>query len=275
MLRPCFLGPYRALLRPCFVDVDGVRPVPPAKKCPMSEPKRRALLRVDGSRVVAIAALITNVAAVWIAWDESRIIRRSQRAAFMPIVQPTVEFELEKDSKDQLDAELRLELHNVGSGVARIEGGRFTIDGEPVKRFQRILDGLFGDELSPDILLTGGSLPTYLPASQEHVVLAFSLPRSAGKRGELADYVQSEFSRRIESLGLEVCYCSLFDECWVVEGDEGVPNGIDSCPYDDDPAQTILRESLSERGLTRDEDHPSDDSPTGTALESTAENDTD
>ncbi len=47
---------------------------------------RRWFGNVNANTVMAVAALVTSVVAVVVSWDEARLMRRSQEASFMPLM---------------------------------------------------------------------------------------------------------------------------------------------------------------------------------------------
>lgn len=153
--------------------------------------------------LIALAALILSVCGLFIAIYEASLIRRSQRAAAWPHVR--IGASIEK-------GDISLWVRNVGVGPARIRSAAITHNGEVQADWNGLLESLLGE-------------------NSERVSGSFSLINGvvlgAGSDGEtifsLAAAHQTPDSRAIPQLGrgltdgsvdIEVCYCSVYEDCW-------------------------------------------------------------
>lgn len=172
--------------------------------------------------VGSITAIVVGVAALYVSWDQGRVMRQEVRASVWPAVQ--TEGYVDRSSGDLV---IGLMLRNAGVGPARIE--RLTLRS--------------GDEVVDDM----GDLLQRLPEGADR-----SVQSSTGRimaAGEIlnpfelrypADSALSEVDavdlmRSLsEDWAMEVCYCSVLDQCWVSGDDQVGQREVERC--DDVPA---------------------------------------
>ncbi len=183
--------------------------------------------RVDTNTVVAVAALLTSVVAVWVAFDESRVQRRSQRASFMPILE--VEASLQ-GSSDAHAASASIYVRNAGTGVAFIESAELQIDGEAVDDYQTLATALFSPPLAALADLSWETLRGYIRPEETKSALVFRWPPTDAARSLFQAYMGSDLGANVERFTLRLCYCSVFDECWrSSSGSVDRPRPVASC----------------------------------------------
>lgn len=193
--------------------------------------------RVDANTVVAVAALATSVVAVWVAWDESRLQRRSQRASFMPILE--VEASLQGTTAEH-GGTASIEVRNAGTGVAFIETAELRIDGDAVDDYQTLASALFSPELAALADLSWETLRGYIQPQETKAALVFRWPGTDEARARLGDYLAGDIVARGERFTLELCYCSLFGECWrSAFGGVERPTPVPSCGRPQDAIEAI------------------------------------
>lgn len=150
--------------------------------------------------LIAVCAVITSAIAVFIAWDQGRVMRAQQHGAVYPVVQTDG---FVSTGGETVSAGLR--LSNSGVGPAIIENVRMLKDGEPIESLKPYLDRLPAGYERSWTSLTGRAIAP----GAEVMPLRFDWPREAVTNEELAR-VSTEWG----ALNLEVCYCSVFERCW-------------------------------------------------------------
>lgn len=153
--------------------------------------------------VGSISAIVVGVAALYVSWDQGRVMREEVRASVWPAVQT----EGYVDRRSDMLA-IGLKLNNAGVGPARIE--RITVRNE-------------------DEVVTGiDDLVERMPAGAERAV-QFTTGRIMASGETLLPFelrypVDSELSsvdavdlmqNLSQDWSIEVCYCSVLDQCWV------------------------------------------------------------
>jgi hypothetical protein len=118
----------------------------------------------------------------------------------------------------------KLEIVNDGVGPARVD--RFTIryKGKPVDGTRDLVDRVQRD--------TGRDGPNgvffsdfkVLPARETHMVVTAADPLAPG-------WMVDALNEAYPQIAIEVCYCSIFDECWIARNHDrsGHPQSVKDC----------------------------------------------
>lgn len=150
--------------------------------------------------VGSITAIVVGVAALYVSWDQGRVMREEVRASVWPALQVD-------GFASRIDAgmSLGLRVQNAGVGPARVE--RITIR--------------YRDELVPDLASMLSLMPEdgdlSLQTLEGRIIAAgdrvepFALVYEQGLSGDAVE-VMAELSA---GWTVEVCYCSVLEQCWV------------------------------------------------------------
>lgn len=171
---------------------------------------------------LSYAAIMISCASLYIAVTQVRIAERTLSAQ----VWPSVSFEHGNWDAVNRRQEITLELVNGGVGPARIDDLRVTLDDSPVlgirdllyvccatgpeegearrRRFEEFLRSLGGDE---GMIVSAAAVGKMLKAG-DSLVFA-TVPKTPANR-ELSNALDEARWR----MKVEVCYCSVLDECW-------------------------------------------------------------
>jgi len=198
----------------------------------LQPPIRADHLQALGTVAAAIAALI----ALFVAWDQGRVMREEIRASVWPALQIDG---FVSSTPDQIN--VGLNVQNAGVGPARIDALIMRYEGELIADIEA-LSALFPAYQGRSVTTATGRL---LAAGDSVEVFSFAVPRplapvpasdEAGADpdgGEDAVDMMSELARLYE---IDVCYCSVLDECWIARSSGSVasprPQPVDACPVD-------------------------------------------
>lgn len=177
--------------------------------------------------VGSVSAMVVGVASLFVAMNEAGSVRRQQAAAVLPIVKMTT-----FNSSSDEGTIVSLEVENVGIGPAFIEAERMSLDGTPIipsegqtaaSALREVIADDVGDagfwtsRLEGEIMRSGDSFPLFSATWR---------PETEGRGA----YAGALIRRLFNDLDLEICYCSVFDECWetTVNAEER-PKPIKSC----------------------------------------------
>lgn len=196
--------------------------------------------------LVALCALVTSVVAVYIAWDQGRVMRAQQHGEVYPVLQ------VDGTSSNSLHySELGLNVSNSGVGPALIESVELIVDGEVVT----------------DLLDVVGTLP--LPSSDSSAALAGRALAPGEKieaidlrwdRSEVSPEEIGNFALATSDWQLKICYCSVFGRCWQTSRiGTGRAERINECRSD----ETDVFSNFSIRNYPR---NANPDTPTGVTL---------
>lgn len=161
-------------------------------------------------------AVIVSLAALIVSFMEANTVRAAARAETWPYLSVDVTYNAEGFS---------YALTNKGVGPARVRDTKVYFKGERVTSF----DSIILDILGPDDAF---SYDRYRASSAKRRVVS---PR---ERVNLFGVDWFDASRRLSEalardLELEVCYCSIYDDCWISRLESEEPEPISQCRPDD------------------------------------------
>ena len=154
--------------------------------------------------VIAVCAVVTSALAVFIAWDQGRVMRAQQHGSVYPVLQLNG-----YTSTDPEVREIGVVFRNSGVGPALIE----SVD---VFRGDEQVESLipYRDALPPGYSFSWTSMVGRAIAPGETLdALSFSWPVEQMSREEMEAAAEDW-----GGLTMKICYCSVFKRCWNVEG---------------------------------------------------------
>lgn len=149
--------------------------------------------------IAALSAVLIGVCALGVSLyqaaimrEQNRMMREQQKASVWPNV--AVENSHTPDA-------FHLRLVNTGVGPAKIGTVRVTFDGEPIQTWTDLIRRVHpARQIHYSHSEVGNRV---LPADDFETVLTVT-------DAAVADSIQAH----IERLAIEICYCSIYDECW-------------------------------------------------------------
>lgn len=171
-----------------------------------SERKTR---HVTAAQITAAVAIVTSLLALAVSIYETRIMRSWQQASTQPIVELSFEINITRN-----EPVMSFNLKNMGQGAAYIEGIRTSIDSEDTHILEQILKAWNASSATKAIVSEKMPYRGYLEPNGE------SQPASATvKFGEISFEERSKHWSFFEAISsettIQVCYCSVFDQCWI------------------------------------------------------------
>lgn len=154
--------------------------------------------------LIAICAVITSAIAVFIAWDQGRVMRAQQHGSVYPVLQADGYI-----STDPYVREFGVWFSNSGVGPALIESVDMLRDGERLENLNA-----YRDELPDGYDLSWTSMVGRAVAPGERI----NALRISWAADAISPMVQTKTADKWGRLTMEVCYCSVFKRCWEVEG---------------------------------------------------------
>lgn len=164
---------------------------------------------LDVDKVIAITAMVTSVVAVFIAWDQSRLTRQSQRATFMPIM------EIDKSLNSAYDQmSISLTVRNSGHGVGVVKAANLLHSDQQVENFSDLVADILPVELAEKAHFSWDTVEGYYAPGEHKPIIRFNWDETPENRTLFEAYLNSDAAIRADQLSLEICYCSVFDQCW-------------------------------------------------------------
>ena len=182
---------------------------------------RPSKLRLRFETVGSIAAIVVGVAALFVSWDQARVMRAQQHASVLPAIQI--------DGYRARQAEtssIGLRVRNAGVGPAIISSVDLARLGEPSEDFAPIAALLpEGYDLSWATMIG-----RVIAAGETVDAVSFHWPSDA-LNAETTEALAAEWA----SWDVTICYCSVFERCWIAEtrgvGDRA--RDVKACPSPD------------------------------------------
>jgi len=195
---------------------------------------RRWRLRFE--TVGSISAIVVGAAALFISYDQSRVMRAEQHASVLPALQVDA-FTSTQDDMFRVG----LRVSNNGVGPAFIESATLTRNGARRDR----IDALFGvmPASTTDrswMAMQGRSL------APGQTVEAFSV---AWSRDTVEDAQIAALLSKLDEWDVTLCYCSAFDRCWTSSAAEMGRRPAERC----EPAPSDVFEQFGLSAVTPEE----------------------
>jgi hypothetical protein len=185
---------------------------------------------------LGLSAMFVSVISLVVAVAHGRTMERMADANTRMVEAnswPFVVFETH-NIDEQGNSDVRLVLTNKGIGPARVETFEMWWNATPMPSLKALLLACCSTPAEPQQLNMGvagvGIAAPQILRSGEHEDF-FSVPESP----ENADF-WSKFNVERDKIATRVCYCSVFDECWIhldgigYENKMTHPDRVDSCP---------------------------------------------
>ena len=173
-------------------------------------------MKFNSNTLIALAALVVSVCALFISVQEARIMRTQQRVSIYPHLEAGVFYNSEG---------FGMRVVNGGVGVAKIESIQVYEGDDYFNNFLEVVDYLMVDShsINYNILEVQELSESVLPAGDR--VQMFRLPWTEETR---------LLSNRIGRIKYRVHYCSLLDDCWEINSFSNRPIPLEKRPEIDE-----------------------------------------
>jgi hypothetical protein len=185
--------------------------------------------------IVAGSAVFVSLCSLGLAIHSGQTMDRLVEASSRPVlvlVSGNVDPEQPRGTMSPM---LYFAVENPGAGNARVEWARLEVQGREVQHWNDALQTV------RDHGVADGSLPGAAPIPDGFVTTTLThlyvKPGSSrllftwARTQENADVWKSVDGAR-HSFHLSACYCSIFEQCWVVRSDGDSPAAVKSCAVD-------------------------------------------
>lgn len=192
-------------------------------------------LHLNFETVASVCAIITSIIALFVAWDQSVVMRAQQHASVLPIVNSDVTI-------NQSEAQNYIEfvVKNVGVGPAMIRDTKLFINEQPIEQFATFQELLFVGSMNKAISINFASFNGVLGAGESRNALKMWWPRSEISDADFVAMAERFVATDIH-IAVEQCYCSVFEKCFVSKSSDTLgPVAVQHCETDNmDPVQLI------------------------------------
>ena len=191
----------------------------------ISRPAKALLTRIDIGLITGIVAVFVAFLSLIVARSQTLLAQDTAKAAVLPIIAIDMGYE---NIGDRSNATFVVRLNNVGAGLAYIQSVIPTQNGEPVETVQA-----FDDAIMTRRMRSNAGFPSATPAAGYLRAGESLTPRQyrMGAAGsELGAYLRGQFGTPLDGLDVNVCYCSVFEDCWTVSyAKRETPKPVKTC----------------------------------------------
>jgi hypothetical protein len=166
--------------------------------------------------VGSIMAIVVGIAALYMSWDQGRVMRTEIAASIWPALQMDGFVSREGEALT-----LGLRVSNAGVGPALVKGMTVRYDGETLHSMDDISRALPEGASQRGYHTVNGRI---LAAGASIEPFTFALPAS-----ETLDAVTLSTALS-EHWTAEICYCSSLDDCWTSSTESSTPQAVEHCP---------------------------------------------
>ncbi|GAO77062.1 MULTISPECIES: hypothetical protein [unclassified Sphingopyxis] len=171
--------------------------------------------------LIGLPALIASLALAWFAFVQADATQKMQTGGVMPFVTFGTSNGDEEGNQD-----IALTLTNNGVGPAILGPIEIRYEGKPVKTPIDLLRACC-TQAEARALTFSTSPSTGIAVRPGETIEFVSFPRTPA-----SEKVWQTFNKERWKLKVRACYCSIFNDCWITEGMQGLPKAVNKCPAD-------------------------------------------
>jgi hypothetical protein len=126
----------------------------------------------------------------------------------------------------------KIMLTNSGPGIAYVQNVQPLIGDKPMADYKELQNATMIGRMLGFGKFTEHAAAGYLSSGDSITPWQFEWQKSG--LGDIRAYLRGLYGAPMEDVDIEVCYCSVFDDCWTVRySDRRKPKPIESCGPDD------------------------------------------
>lgn len=111
-------------------------------------------------------------------------------------------------------------IDNNGVGPAKVEYVTLSLDGKPIRRWDEVLSA-FGVEKRPSMATTELKGVVIVPNTNRETTIQAIKIHSAE--------VATKFKQATERFAMDICYCSVYDDCWIAHWQKAKVDPVAQC----------------------------------------------
>lgn len=166
-----------------------------------------------GGQAISYVAIGLSLAALLVSLLEVLAVKDEQRAEVWPYLHVDVSYSAQG---------FALFATNKGVGPARVRSAALFLDGEPLLDLDAAIVEALGEEEAFSYELYRADTPAPGVMAADERIDMFAVPWEPRTRR----LVETWFDR----LEVELCFCSVYDECWVARLTDADPEPVARCP---------------------------------------------
>lgn len=165
---------------------------------------------------VALAALMVSAVSLYIAHRQTDVMNRQLAASIWPAMQYS------SSNVRNGESVIAMTVENGGIGPARIERFRLSHEGREIPNLTEFIADCCAPEGTPVRTVTSFVEGRIIPAGDRIDFLTLPLDEQAPEIFHRFDRIRGE-------IDLEICYCSVLEDCWTMSRADRDPRPVRTC----------------------------------------------
>ena len=154
------------------------------------------------------SAIIISIVSLFLALEDGNAMKQLVQANSWPYVAPEFSTQTEDGA-----ARFKMYLINKGVGPAKVETLEVFFDGKPQLGPRHLIAAMIGpDGMNHAHKLATSDIVGSVLSTRETVDFLSAMPET------FAPEQNEQMRAAVSKLDIRVCYCSVFDECWLIGG---------------------------------------------------------
>ncbi|MBL0915699.1 MAG: hypothetical protein IBJ13_09340 [Sphingopyxis sp.] len=171
--------------------------------------------------LIGLPALIASLALAYFAFVQADATQKMQTGGVMPFVTFGT-----SNGDAEGNQDIALTLTNNGVGPAILGPIEIRYQGKPVTTPVDLLKACCTDAEARRLRFSTS------PSSGIAVRPGESIEFVSFPRTPASEKVWQSFNKERWKLKVRACYCSIYNDCWITEGMQGLPKAVKACPAD-------------------------------------------
>jgi hypothetical protein len=194
-------------------------------------PAARSPLKGKLDLIVALSALATSAVSIWLAISQGDDMERLVQAQSWPFLGFDSSNVHPNPTTGAPEHVMTLVIENLGVGPAKIRTVEVVYEGKAIKGGRDLLRACC-DKPDPETEERASTETPFVTSSTAGRVLRAGqrLELFLWRRGAYDAHRWDQLDQARLKLDMQVCYCSVFEECWIVKNDSNDAQRVDSCP---------------------------------------------
>jgi len=170
---------------------------------------------------IPVAALFVSFVSIFIAWHHGQVMKELVHQNEKLVEANSLPY-LQIDGSNA-NARVTFDVANEGVGPAKIMSAEVFVDGRPVETLRQLIDACCGKG-DYSGMATSTLYGRMVRPGDGVRYIDFPL-----KAGNVAQVVALDKARKTNRIRTRLCYCSVFNDCWVAESTDPTPNEVREC----------------------------------------------
>lgn len=171
-----------------------------------------------GHALITVPAFVISIALAYATFVQAEATRKIQQSESWPYVSYGT-----SDITDEGVEEISFVLGNDGVGPARLKQLEFLYDGKPMETPRKFLQACCADRPERPIPFMSAEFEVVLRPGESTKFI-----RLVKRPDNIAVWNRLEVERW--KVAVRACYCSIFDDCWVMDSRGDDPQPVKACP---------------------------------------------